>query len=95
MSDDNTITLVTVTIVDGDGTTACYSSYLSEYETLDEVIEQVKDSAMEAFNDESGRLPCRAVVNVNVVPKPTLSATIVKADVPQGEADAVVTATVA
>jgi hypothetical protein len=92
---DDTITLVTVTIVDADSTTACYSSYLSEYETLDGLIEQVKSDAMDAFNGEGGTLPYRAVVNVNVVPKPVLVATIVKADVPQGEADAVVTATVA
>jgi hypothetical protein len=93
MSED-TITLVTVTLVDADSTSACYSSYVSEYETLEDVIEQVKRDAVDRFKEEDGTVPFRAVVNVNVVPVPTVVATIVNATLPQGDADAMVTATI-
>lgn len=88
------MTVVTVTIIDADYTMATAVSYVGEHETLEEVIQSVKDDAISNFNDEGGNIPYRAVINVNEVPVPTLSATVVKASVPEGEADAIVTAKV-
>ena len=89
------ITLVSCVIVDEDCNLGRATTYLSDGEALEDAIEQVKSEAMDDFNDNGGSANCRCIVNVNEVPKPALRATIVRASVPQGEEDAIITATVA
>lgn len=89
------ITTVTVTVVDADCVVAVACSYVSGYETVEQVIEQVMSDALSNFNDEGGSLSYRAIVNVNHVPAPKASWTTVTANIPEGTEAATVTATVA
>lgn len=90
------ITVVSCIVISAENEIGQAVTYLGEGEDFNEVIAQVKSDALDNYSDEgaSAGTAYRVIINVNKVPMPTVLATIVHADIPQGDTDAIVTATV-
>ena len=89
-------TIITATVIDEDGDSECYSTKLLEGQDqqaeIDTAIAEAVDRFKENVTDSPSSL--RAVVNINRVPAPRVPFVVVTADVPEGDAPAIVEAVV-
>ncbi len=86
-----TTTFVTVIVVaDGDDKgAASATNYVDKKETLDAVIEEVTNNALEGFQSEIGTLPeaHRIIVHIDEVPEIKSRVTVVRTALPEPDED--------
>lgn len=74
------ITLITATVYNADMETESSSTYWDKNcETLEDAIKQCKREAIERFTDDYSN-PMHVIVNVNKVPEPEISHTVVESE---------------
>jgi hypothetical protein len=97
--DQTMFKLITATVINDEGESECWSQAVEitggEGDDCQDMIDETVNEALSRYTENFTSHNTRVIVHVLDVPAPKPAYTVVQAAVPQGEAAAIVTATVA